>query len=137
MQWSDVTKTPPPKTLRQFAALCLIVFGGLAIWRIWQGHVDAPTAVLGAVALGLGVTGLAWPAAIKPVFMAWMIAAFPIGWLVSRVVLAFLFYAVFTPVALVFRVKGRDLLHRRRQSRTSYWAPKAGPADVREYFRQF
>jgi hypothetical protein len=137
MQWSDVTKAPSPKTLRQFAGLCLVVFGGLAAWRLWQGHADARAAVLGALAVGLGVTGLIRPTAVRLVFTGWMIAAFPIGWLVSRVVLALLFYAVFTPVALVFRLAQRDVLHRRRQARTSYWTPKAGPADVREYFRQF
>jgi len=55
----------------------------------------------------------------------------------SRVALAILFYLLFTPVALVFKVTGRDTLHRRRRSQTSYWTPKAGAADVREYFRQF
>ena len=137
MQWSDATRPASAKTLRQFAALCLVVFGGLSAWRVWQGHADARAAVLAAAALGLGITGLVRPAAIRRVFTGWMIVAFPIGWLVSRVALALLFYAVFTPVALVFRLMRRDVLHRRREARTTYWTPKTGPADVREYFRQF
>ena len=36
-----------------------------------------------------------------------MIVAFPIGWAVSHIMLAALFYGLFTPVALVFRTIGR------------------------------
>ena len=32
MQWSDISFTPSSRVLRQFAALVLIVFGGLAVW---------------------------------------------------------------------------------------------------------
>ena len=109
----------------------------MAVWRVTQGQADLRAAALGAAAVGLGATGLVRPAAIRPVFTGWMAIAFPIGWLVSRVALALLFYAVFTPVAAVFRLTQRDVLHRRRRSQASYWTPKAGPADVREYFRQF
>jgi hypothetical protein len=66
-----------------------------------------------------------------------MIAAFPIGWTVSRVMLAVLFYGVFTPVAIVFRVIGRDLLGlRHRGSVETYWTVKPGVTDPRDYFRQ-
>ena len=33
MQWSDIQFHPPIKTLRQFAGLWLVFFGGLAIWQ--------------------------------------------------------------------------------------------------------
>ena len=33
MQWSDIQFHPPLKTLRQFAGLCLVFFGGLAAWQ--------------------------------------------------------------------------------------------------------
>ena len=36
MLWSDVTRAPQAKTLRQFAAMWLIVFGALAAWRVWH-----------------------------------------------------------------------------------------------------
>ena len=33
MQWSDIQFDPPRKTLRQFAGLWLVFFGGLALWQ--------------------------------------------------------------------------------------------------------
>ena len=137
MQWSEVIKPPPEKMLRQFAGLFLVVFLGLAALRVWRGHADQWAAVLAVLALVVGVVGLIRPSAVRLIYTGWMIVAFPIGWTVSRVALAIVFYAVITPVALFFRVTGRDELRLRRgQGRASYWKPKPGPENVREYFRQ-
>ena len=137
MQWSDITKPPSVRTLRQFAGLCLVLFGGLGGWRLWHGQVDAKTVVLAVLGFGVGLAGLAQPRAIRHVFTGWMIAAFPIGWTVSRVVLGVAYYGLFTPVAAVFRWRRRDLLERRRRQVQSYWTGKPGARDVREYFRQY
>jgi hypothetical protein len=66
-----------------------------------------------------------------------MIAAFPIGWAISHLVLAILYYGLFTPVAAVFRMTGRDELNLRRPVRSdSYWSPKSTANDAAEYLRQ-
>jgi hypothetical protein len=88
------------------------------------------------VAVAVGVLGMIRPGLFRPIFVGAMMATFPIGWLVSRVVLAGLFYGLFTPLGLLFRLRGRDVLERRRPNRDSYWVPKETPADVRAYFRQ-
>lgn len=137
MQWSDVTKVQTPKTLRQFGLLSLVVFGGWAAWRAYTGRVGAATYALGAAGGVLGLLGLTAPMLLRPVFTAWMAAAFPIGWVVSRVVLAALYYLVFTPIAIVFKVIGRDPLHRRKPATSSYWLPKPAPSDPSQYFKQF
>ena len=136
MNWSDVIVPPKPKTLRQFAGLWLLCFGGLAAWRAWHGVMDARTETLGMMAAVIGGLGLARPAAIRWIYSGWMILAFPIGWIVSRLMVMLLFYVLFTPIALVFRLMGRDALHLRRAQAASYWTPKAQPADVKDYFRQ-
>jgi hypothetical protein len=64
--------------------------------------------------------------------------AFPLGWLVSQLVLAILFYGVFTPLALVFRLIGRDALALKKPSgEATFWRPKPTPSDPRRYFRQY
>jgi hypothetical protein len=138
MQWSDISFAPPPRTLRQFAGLWLVCLAALAAW---QGFVEGnrtAALVLGALALTVGPLGLLRPQAVRPLFVGWTVLAFPIGWLVTKVVLVLLFYGLFTPVGLVFKLIGRDALARRIEpDRESYWAPKAAPAGVRSYFRQF
>lgn len=135
MQWADVTAPPPLKTLRQFAGLCLVVFVGLALWRLWRGQGGLATWVLAGLGFGLGAIGLWRPAVIRPVYTGWMIAAFPIGWTISKVVLGAVFVLVFTPIALVFRLMGRDTLRLRRGTGQSYWTDKPRPS-VESFFRQ-
>lgn len=70
----------------------------------------------------------------------WIVTAvtLPIGIVVSFVILAVLYFCVFTPIALVFRLIGRDSLHRRFDPEArSYWTPRRPAGDVRRYFRQF
>jgi hypothetical protein len=67
-----------------------------------------------------------------------MIAVFPIGWTVSQVLLALLFFGVFTPLGLLFRALSRDALRRRRVTGLeSYWQPKPPPAGLPSYCRQY
>ena len=136
MQWADVVKPPSPKHLRQFAGLFLIIFLGLAAWRWFHGNQGMGTQILGAVAIVIGLVGLAIPAAIRPIYTGWMIAAFPIGWTVSRIVLGVVYFLVVTPIGRVFKLTGRDTLGLSRQpSATSYWTPKRGASNDRDYFR--
>ena len=138
MRWSDIPFHPSRATLRQFAGLWLVFFGGLALW---QGLVRGQTglATLCAVlALTIGPLGLIRPGWIRPIYVGWMILAFPIGWTVSQVMLALMFYGLFMPIGLLFRLLGRDPLHRaRRPGVESYWTPKPAPAGPKSYFRQF
>jgi hypothetical protein len=138
MQWSDIPLKPNSKTLRWFAGMCLFFFGTLAIWQgLFRGNTELAL-LLTAVALGVGLTGLVWPQAVRAVYVGWMIAVFPIGWTVSLLLLAILFYGVFTPIGVLFKVLGRDVLCRRSDlGRISYWAIKPAATDPLSYFRQF
>lgn len=138
MRWSDIRFDPSRRTLQQFAGLWLAFFGGLACWQgLVSGH-QAAALVLALMAGAVGLPGLAWPRLVRPIYVGWMVLAFPIGWTVSRFILAASYFGIFTPVALVFRLIGRDALHRvRRADLDTYWQPKIIPTDVRNYFRQF
>ena len=137
MQWSDVVARPSVKMLRQFAVLCLIVFGTVGAVGLWRGRPTTAVIVLAASGVAVGLVGLIRPTANRWIYSAWMIAVFPIGWTVSRLMLAALFYLVFTPVALVFRLVRRDALHLRQEAVASHWAPKPGVTSADRYFRQF
>jgi len=137
MQWSDLPLKPSARMLRQFAGLWIVFFGGMGLWK-WLGHGNPQVGewfMLAAVTIG--PLGLVVPQAIRPVFIAWLVLAFPIGWVLSRVVLMTLFFGVMTPIGFWFRISGRDELGLRRGAgRESYWVPKAAPEGMRSYFRQ-
>lgn len=136
MQWSDIQFSPTERTLRQFAGIFVAVFGVLTAVELLLR--DRPTLGMayGAVAIVVGGLGVVRPSAVRPLFVGWSIVAFPIGWVVSTAILALLFYGLFTPIGLVFRLSGRDLLALRRRSTVTYWMPKPHAQNVKEYFRQ-
>jgi hypothetical protein len=138
MQWSDISFAPSRRTLRQFAGLWILFFGGLACWHGFVRGRPGLALVLAALALTVGPAGLIRPAIIRPIYVGWMILVFPIGWAISRVVMALLFYGLFTPLGLLFRLLGRDPLGLRPvPNRMTYWASKPAAPSVRNYFRQF
>ena len=139
-----MTWNPSNRQLRQFgvcALLALPLLGWMVLGRTSPASwTSAQTAVFGAfAALGLlgGLLAVLWPQALKPAFVALTLATMPIGLIVGELVLLIIYFAVFTPVALLFCLIGRDALERRFEpNRTSYWAPKTQATDVRQYFRQ-
>lgn len=136
MRWSDVTARPPDRLLRQFAGLCILFFGGLAAWQGLRGSTTAAW-VLGLLAAAIGPLGILRPQAIRWFYAAWMAAAFPIGWTISTCVLVLLFFLVFTPIAVCFRLLGRDALRlRSRAEADTYWIDKPLVTDPRSYLSQ-
>jgi hypothetical protein len=124
--------------VRQFAALCLLLGGGLSLWQ-WFAHGNVFAAwIWGVLALTIGPLGLVYPGLVKPVYVLAMFAAFPVGWLVSHVLLALLYFGIFTPFALVGRWRGRDALQLRFDpARETYWQDRNPALHSRRYLRQF
>jgi Saxitoxin biosynthesis operon protein SxtJ len=138
MRWSDIPRSPSTTMLRQFAGLWLIFFGSIAAWQ-WLARGRIGIAVTIAIlAVAIGVLGLVRPQSVRPIFVGWMILAFPIGWTISLILLGLVYFGLFLPLGLVFRLLKRDaLLLRPRPSLTTYWTPRSATADIRRYFRQF
>lgn len=138
MRWSEIQFRPDDRTVRQFAGLWIVFFGGIAVYQGCFRERTTVALTLGAVAAVVGLIGLAVPRMIRPIYVAWMIAAFPIGWVVSHLILAIIFYGLFTLVALFFRLIGRDALQRGPHPELdSYYVPKPMPTDPALYLRQY
>ena len=138
MSLITIKNSPSPRELNWFAALGVVfggLVGGLIWWRTGQAAVAATIWAAAGVALGLFV---AFPSVRRPMYLAWMYAAFPIGWTVSHVVLALVFYVVFTPLGVVLRLAGHDPLQRSTRPATrTYWVKCCPAREPARYFRQF
>src|SRR5437899_11769362 len=103
---------PSARVLRQFAAAWLVVVSLIGLHQyFFRQHVQVGV-VLIAVAVAFGFLGLFRPAAVRWLFVIAQVATFPIGWAVSQVALLLMFYGLITPLALLFRLRRRDLLNR-------------------------
>jgi uncharacterized protein involved in cysteine biosynthesis len=65
------------------------------------------------------------PVLLKPIYIIWMRFAFMLSWINTRLILIIIFYLIFTPVGLIIRLFGFDLLDRRiERDKYSYWTKK-------------
>lgn len=138
MRWSEIDFRPKDRMLRQFALLWIVFFGAIGAFQLGVRGRPGVGLTLIAVALLVGGLGLAVPGWIRPIYTSWMVAAFPIGWLVSHAMLGLIYYGLFTPLAIGFRLLGRDPLRRRRKPEgETYYLPKLTPTDPATYFQQY
>ncbi|MCP4201754.1 MAG: hypothetical protein GY769_07460 [bacterium] len=129
---------PARRDLRWFGLivlLCFLTIGGLVYWR--TESLRLPVGLWAAGALLSGIYYAVEPLRV-PIYRAWMLLVFPIGWTVSHLVLALIYYLLFTPIGLLMRLFGRDPMHRRWNSKTpTYWIDRQETSNLERYFRQF
>ena len=143
----DINLKPDQKILKQFGLICLVGFmmlGGLVFWRsglfgLEFGAAAKPVAYsLWGIAGLSGLFSLVAPRANLPLYVGLTVLTYPIGYVVSHVIMGIIFFGMLTPLALIFRLIGRDALHRRFDQRSkSYWEDSKPAKDPRRYFRQF
>lgn len=138
---------PKPNVLKQFAffaviGLPLIVFAVLKICGTWS-WTDSWTHPAMLLAFGLGALQLllflgGLRAPTRWLFVLLMVLALPIGFVLSHVLMALIYYLVFTPMGLLFRLFGRDALHRRPDPRAaSYWHVRGAQRSGASYFKLY
>jgi hypothetical protein len=118
---------PGKKDLRNLGLVflaALSIIGGLLLWK---GRGSGPYWI--GAGLLFGLWGLVWPAGLKPVYKVWMSLAVVLGFFVSRLLLAIIFYLVVTPIGLIMRLLGKDLLDIKLKDRDSYWHVRSGEYD--------
>jgi hypothetical protein len=146
-QMVEMNLRPDARTLRQFGWIALVGFGLLALlaWQGWVafGYLEVGTRetvamVLAALAAISALFSLVWPKANLPIYVGLTVLAFPIGFVLSYVIMATLFYLVIAPVGFGLRLVGKDPMDRRLlPTAKTYWLD-ARPERPREsYFKQF
>src|SRR5262245_59178025 len=131
MRRSDIPSRPSVATLRVFAAVwALALFGSAGAAYFWWRN-GAATLALAGLAVTAALLGFVRPAALRPVYVALLVLAVPLHWLLSRVLLATVFYFLLTPLGLLFRLIGRDALGCRFEpAQESYWVAKTAAKET-------
>lgn len=138
---------PTDRELRQFGWIALAAFGllGVLLYTQWLplaarlGRAGPIVAyVLWTVGAISACFSLLAPRANRPLYAGLMLAAFPIGWVISHVIMAVVFFGLLTPIGVFFRLIGRDPLQRRFEPQAStYWIPHRPAETLERYFRQY
>lgn len=137
---------PPPAQLKQFAFIAVI---GLPLITIvvlkfmgsgWGDGLTHPatlwTLAGGALQFVIFLAGL--KIVTRVIYVVLMVVAVPIGFVLSHVLLAAIFYLVMTPIGLVFKLIGRDAMGRKLDPKLqSYWHVRQGVRPPASYFKLY
>lgn len=134
----QVNWNPDRKALTEFSEFGMFFLGMVAApMAYFRGH-STIAAIFWVAAVTLRLAGLVRPEWLKHVYVGLMVATWPIGWVVSHLALGLLYYGVFTPIGMVFRIIGRDAMARRfDRNAATYWEPYNPDRGMDRYLRQF
>ncbi len=130
---------PSPAKLRQFGELSLVMLSLLGLLLTWRWDMSK-FVLAGFVIAGLVIYTLSRISVrlVWPLYAGLMLAGFPIGWVISHLLMALFYFGILLPTGLFFRILGRDALHRKpERQKDSYWVKYSRPDSVKRYFQQF
>ena len=125
---------PDARELRRFAIAMLIgffVLGALAAWR--AGGIGTGSIVLWGIGAFLAIAAFV-PGVGRIAYLAVYLPTSIIGYVVSHVMLTLMFFLVITPLAIILRLLGKDVLQQRNKSG---WMPIKEIKTEESYYRQF
>jgi len=125
------------KDLRKFGltiGIALIVIAAVLI--ITRKHSSLYFAGVGFI---IAVIGIIVPQILKPLNKVWMSLSIILGWIMTRVILIFLFYLAITPIGLLTKLLRKDFLDMNiDKAKGSYWLKRElKKFEPKDYERQF
>ncbi|MHB8138240.1 MAG: SxtJ family membrane protein [Smithellaceae bacterium] len=105
------------------------------LWKQQQDHAVAGF-ILSAV---LVVLAFVWPVVLKPFQKIWMALAVVMGYVMSKIIMAVVFYGMVTPIGLAGRLGGKKFLDlKMNKAVASYWIERGQTkTEKSNYERQF
>src|SRR4051794_10109133 len=127
LRWTEVVMFervnwhPDRKELQRFARAMLIGFSLLALLSAWRAKGIAQSSIV-LVAIGVSLAIAAFiPKLGRVTYLAVYLSTSVVGHVVSSIVLALIFFLVFTPLGMFMRLVGKDLLQQRRPKQRAGW----------------
>ena len=110
---------------RSFGIVFFVVFLLIALYpllkesdlRIWSLLISFIFLALGLLNSNL----------LTPLNKLWFKFGLFLGKIISPLIMGFIFFAVVTPIGILMRILGKDLLNLKFNKKKSYWIEKTGP----------
>lgn len=120
---------------RTFGLVFFVVFTLITIWPVLFSHPlrwwTAP------IALGFLVVSFVAPQILAPLNKAWTRLGLLMHRVVNPLIMGLLFYVAITPMGLLMRLFGKDLLRLKRDPQaSSYWIERNPPGPSAESMRR-
>ena len=110
---------------KSFGIVFFIFFLLISIYPLIDGGVlKVWSLVISIVFLILGILN---SKILAPLNKLWFKFGILLGKVVSPIIMAFVFFAVVTPISLIMKILKKDLLNLKKNKNSSYWIVKSEP----------
>ena len=136
MSLVEINWSPSSRQLRQFGMVCLVALPLLA----WGARGASWTWIGLAFGIACIIAGAAFlqPRFVRPLFIGLILLTAPIGMVVGELAMLLIYFLIFLPISLLFRLARRDALQLRiERDAESYWQSKPEPKDISSYYRRY
>jgi hypothetical protein len=121
---------------RKFGFFFTFVFAVAAAYFFYAANITWAHAFIAAASTFLLIT-LIKSEALLPLNKLWMRFGFLLGMIVSPIVLGVIFFGLFTPIAMLMRLGGRDELRLKFSRKASHWITRSEPIKSESFKNQF
>ena len=110
---------------RSFGIVFFVVFILVALYPlVYSGEIRIWSIVLSLIFLTLGLLN---SKILTPLNKIWFKFGIILGKIISPIIMGVIFFLVVTPIGLLMRLLGKDLLNLKYNKNKSYWIEKKGP----------
>ena len=110
---------------RNFGIVFFIVFLLIALYPLtYGGEIRIWSSIISLIFLVLGLLN---SKILAPLNKIWFKFGILLGKIVSPLIMGIIFFLVVTPIGLIMRLLGKDLLNLKYNKNKSYWIEKNGP----------
>lgn len=118
---SEIKKIKSTNTeLKKFGISVGFVFTLIALYLSFKGK--SSYVFFTYTGIFLIISAVSAPRLLKHIQKIWMALGIILGWFTTRIILSVLYYIILTPIGLIMRLLGKDLLEMKIQKeKASYW----------------
>ena len=110
---------------RSFGIVFFIVFLLIALYPLtYEGEMRIWSLIISIIFLVLGLLN---SKILAPLNKIWFKFGILLGKIVSPLIMGIIFFLVVTPIGLIMRLLGKDVLNLKYNKNKSYWIEKNGP----------
>ena len=110
---------------RSFGIVFFIVFLLIALYPLsYSGELRVWSTIISLIFLALGLLN---SKILTPLNKLWFKFGILLGKIVSPLIMGIIFFLVVTPIGLIMRLLGKDVLNLKYNKKRSYWIEKDGP----------
>ena len=110
---------------KNFGLTFFIVFLIISFWPLMNNEQIRIWSLV--IALIFLILGMSNSKILTPLNTIWFKFGLILGRIVSPIVMGIIFFLIVTPISIIMRILGKDLLNLKYNNRKSYWIEKRGP----------